>query len=100
MTAPQLKSRIEKLGITQQEFAKRIDVAPNSVWRWTSGAVRIPRLVEIAVEHFESSKSVVTLCAEKNCLSRCQNSPPLSKPKWRSHDRYRSTRINVRTRAR
>lgn len=53
MTPTQFKNRIEKIGITQKEFAKRINVAPNSVWRWASGAVKISKLVEIALEYFE-----------------------------------------------
>jgi transcriptional regulator with XRE-family HTH domain len=48
MTADDLRSAIERLGISQQELARRLDLDPRTVRRYVLGEIAIPRTVEYA----------------------------------------------------
>ena len=39
LTPAQIRANIEKLGLTQQELAERLDFAPETVSRWVTGAL-------------------------------------------------------------
>jgi transcriptional regulator with XRE-family HTH domain len=38
-------------GLSQRELGELLDVTNMSVWRWESGAVPIPRVVELALHY-------------------------------------------------
>lgn len=64
MTSKQFRVALKCLGITQRELATRICVTPNTIWRWASGAVEVPRLVEIALEYFRTKKKHPKMCGD------------------------------------
>jgi transcriptional regulator with XRE-family HTH domain len=49
----ELKARRDRLGFTQEELAKRLDVKRLSIIRWESDQVEIPRTVELALKEIE-----------------------------------------------
>lgn len=50
MTPAELRAKRLKLGLTQTALAKRLDVNIKTIIRWESGAVAIPKVVEIALK--------------------------------------------------
>jgi transcriptional regulator with XRE-family HTH domain len=53
MTAKQFRSALESLGLSQRDLAKELDVTPNTVWRWASGAQPVPKVVALAMAYLE-----------------------------------------------
>ena len=53
MDGTELKRRRERLGMSQEELAKILDVAPQSVSRYERDAQPIPRVVELALKEIE-----------------------------------------------
>jgi transcriptional regulator with XRE-family HTH domain len=49
----ELRARRDRLGFTQEELAKRLDVKRLSIIRWESDQVEIPRTVELALKEIE-----------------------------------------------
>jgi transcriptional regulator with XRE-family HTH domain len=49
----ELRARRDRLGFTQVELAKRLDVKRLSIIRWESDQVEIPRTVELALREIE-----------------------------------------------
>lgn len=55
MNANELKELREKLGLTQEQLAKLLDVATNTVSRWELGERSIPSLLPLAMETVENN---------------------------------------------
>lgn len=53
MTGNELKQFREKLGLSQEELAKRLRVAGNTVSRWELGRMKIPEYLDLALETIE-----------------------------------------------
>lgn len=53
MNATELKELREKLELTQDQLAKLLDVATNTVSRWELGERSIPSLLPLAMETIE-----------------------------------------------
>ena len=53
MIGQELKRRRERLGLTQAELAKRLDVERITIIRWERDQVAIPRVVELALGEIE-----------------------------------------------
>lgn len=53
MNGEQLKKRRKNLGITQVRLAELLDIKPNTVYRYESGILDIPKTVELAFERIE-----------------------------------------------
>jgi transcriptional regulator with XRE-family HTH domain len=54
MTGKELRRRRMSLGLSQIQFAKEIDVVPNTVSRWESGSIpTVPKTVELSLEALE-----------------------------------------------
>lgn len=56
MEKEDLKKRRERLGFTQAEFAEKLGVAENTVWRYEKGATPIPKYMEFVLEALEARK--------------------------------------------
>ena len=50
MTADELRAALKTLGLGQRAFAARLGVAPNTVYRWMSGALPVPHYAEAFVQ--------------------------------------------------
>ena len=53
MTGGQMKTRREKLGLTQARLAELIGVKENTVYRYESGKLAISLTIELAFERVE-----------------------------------------------
>lgn len=56
MEGNQLKAIREKLGLTQTELADILGVKMNTVYRWESGILSVPKSIELAMETVERNK--------------------------------------------
>lgn len=52
-----LRQRRELLDLTQEQFAKELEVAPNTVSRWERGDRSIPSYLKLAIETVERKLS-------------------------------------------
>ncbi|HEX8195315.1 MAG TPA: helix-turn-helix domain-containing protein [Pyrinomonadaceae bacterium] len=57
MEGKELKSKREKLGLTQTELADILGVKMNTVYRWESGILTVPKSIELAMETVERKSS-------------------------------------------
>ncbi len=53
MEGKELKQKREKLEITQSELADILGVKTNTVYRWESGILSVPKSIELAMETVE-----------------------------------------------
>ena len=53
MTSEELKAFREKYNLSQEELADKLKVARNTVSRWEVGTVKIPEIVDLALETVE-----------------------------------------------
>lgn len=53
MEGSELKTKRENLGLTQTELAEILGVKMNTVYRWESGILTVPRSIELAMETVE-----------------------------------------------
>ncbi len=53
MEKNELKSWRENLGLTQDELAKKLKVASNTISRWELGERKIPEYLELALKTVE-----------------------------------------------
>ena len=50
MEGNELKAKRESLGLTQTELADILGVKMNTVYRWESGILSVPKSIELAIE--------------------------------------------------
>lgn len=50
MGGKELKQKRESLGLTQTELADILGVKMNTVYRWESGILAVPKSIELAME--------------------------------------------------
>jgi transcriptional regulator with XRE-family HTH domain len=55
-----LKERREKLKLTQEQLAKELKVAANTVSRWELGTRKIPEFLDLALQTIERNLSMQT----------------------------------------
>lgn len=53
MEGKELKQKREELGLTQTELAQILGVKMNTVYRWESGILQVPKSIELAMETVE-----------------------------------------------
>lgn len=53
MEGSELKEKREKLALTQTELADILGVKMNTVYRWESGILDVPKSIELAMETVE-----------------------------------------------
>ena len=53
MEGKELKQKREKLELTQTELADILGVKMNTVYRWESGILSVPKSIELAMETVE-----------------------------------------------
>jgi transcriptional regulator with XRE-family HTH domain len=53
MSGEDLRRKRERLGWTQVDLAKRLDVTTMTIKRYESGKIEIPRVVELALKQIE-----------------------------------------------
>jgi hypothetical protein len=56
MTAAEARAHLERLGLTQGDFQRLMAVDDRRARRWLSGALPIPRAVEIALVELTPAK--------------------------------------------
>lgn len=56
MTPEQFRKKRERLGMTQEELAKRLGVQRLSVIRWETGQTKIRKGIELAIKQIESEE--------------------------------------------
>ncbi|MBA2494528.1 MAG: DUF1870 family protein [Acidobacteria bacterium] len=57
MKGEELKEKREKLGLTQTELADILGVKMNTVYRWESGILFVPKSIELAMETVERNSN-------------------------------------------
>lgn len=57
MDKTDLKNRRERLGLSQTEFGEIIGKTQNTVSRYESGSMPIPKWLSIVVEHLEAKRA-------------------------------------------
>ncbi len=57
MKGEELKEKREKLGLTQTELADILGVKMNTVYRWESGILSVPKSIELAMETVERNSN-------------------------------------------
>lgn len=58
MEGKELKQKRETLGMTQTELADILGVKMNTVYRWESGILSVPKSIELAMETVEQNSKV------------------------------------------
>lgn len=53
MTPDELRTQLERLGLTQGGVARLLDVDPRTVRRWAAGVVPIPKPVNMLLERLD-----------------------------------------------
>ncbi len=53
MEGNELKAKRENLGLTQTELANNLGVKMNTVYRWESGILSVPKSIELAMDTVE-----------------------------------------------
>ena len=56
MDGDTFRRKRERLGLTQEELAKRLDIARMTIYRYESGEKPIPKVVEMALQLIESQE--------------------------------------------
>lgn len=56
MEGKELKQKRENLELTQTELANILGVKMNTVYRWESGILSVPKSIELAMETVERNK--------------------------------------------
>lgn len=64
MEGKELKQKRENLGLTQTELAEILGVKMNTVYRWESGILSVPKSIQLAMETVEQNHGNVK--KEKN----------------------------------
>lgn len=57
MTGDELREKREALGMTQEQLATELKVAPNTVARWERGERSIPPYLDLALETIERNQA-------------------------------------------
>ncbi len=57
MDGSELKQKREQLGLTQTELADILGVKMNTVYRWESGILTVPKSIKLAMETVERNAS-------------------------------------------
>ncbi len=58
MEGTELKDKREKLGLTQTELAEIFGVKMNTVYRWESGILSVPKSIILAMETVENQRKL------------------------------------------
>lgn len=61
MEGKELKQKRENLGLTQTELAEILGVKMNTVYRWESGILDVPKSIELAMETVERNNRITSI---------------------------------------
>ena len=56
MDGDTFRRKRERLGLTQEELGRRLDIARMTIYRYESGETSIPKAVEMALQFIESQE--------------------------------------------
>jgi transcriptional regulator with XRE-family HTH domain len=65
MNGKELRDKRKQLELTQEQLAKELSVAPNTVARWERDEMAIPAFLHLAVESIERKMQETSLADEK-----------------------------------
>jgi transcriptional regulator with XRE-family HTH domain len=51
-----LKAELKSLGMTQKDFAEKIEKSVHTVTRWVKGEVETPKIVKLYLEAYKKAK--------------------------------------------
>lgn len=75
MTTDELKQLLTELSMNQKTVAEALGVEASTVSRWLSGAVAIPKIAELAVQHLrcgEMSPTIVQVAEDSRAMYASQ----------------------------
>mgnify|MGYP000909240767 CR=1 FL=1 len=51
-----LKSELKAIGMTQKDFAKHLEKSTNTINRWATGDIEIPKVIKLYIEAYKKAK--------------------------------------------
>jgi ribosome-binding protein aMBF1 (putative translation factor) len=63
MTGKDFQLAVQKMGITQRQFAELVGVKENTISRYSTGRLKVPLKIEALINEMEKNKKVIAMIA-------------------------------------